>query len=229
MTLSSRARVAVFYAPEPDDVLFTRGAAWLGRDPETGAPVPQPDVPGIEEITAAPRLYGLHATLKPPMRLRPGVTWEQVLAEAEALMHGMAPFPLPPLAVADLDGFLALRETEPSTELQAFADLCVAGLDHLRAPSSEEELARRRRAGLSASEEAMLARFGYPYVFGNWRFHITLTRQLAPGERQRIAEAARCYFACASQASRMVRSLCLFCQPEPDAPFLLAERIPLRG
>ena len=31
------------------------GAAWLGRDPETGAPVPQPDLPGIAEVTADPR------------------------------------------------------------------------------------------------------------------------------------------------------------------------------
>jgi hypothetical protein len=35
----------------------------LGRDPESGAPTPQPDIPDIAEVTAEPRLYGFHATL----------------------------------------------------------------------------------------------------------------------------------------------------------------------
>jgi hypothetical protein len=48
------ARVAVYYAPLPDDPLFTAGASWLGRDPESGAPLPQPDIPNIADITAEP-------------------------------------------------------------------------------------------------------------------------------------------------------------------------------
>ena len=66
------ARVAVYYAPLPDDPLFAASATWLGRDPESGAPAPQPDIAGIAEVTAEPRLYGFHATLKPPMRLPDG-------------------------------------------------------------------------------------------------------------------------------------------------------------
>ncbi len=66
------ARVAVYYAPAVDDPLFAEAAVWLGRDPESGAPVPQPDIADIEEVTAEPRVYGFHATLKPPMRLAEG-------------------------------------------------------------------------------------------------------------------------------------------------------------
>ena len=62
-------RVAVYYAPEPSDPLWTAACAWLGWDAERGAPVPQPDLLEIADLTASPRLYGFHATLKPPMRL----------------------------------------------------------------------------------------------------------------------------------------------------------------
>ena len=222
-------RVAVYYAPEPDDPLAEAGARWLGRDAETGEPVAQPPIDGIAEITAEPRLYGFHATLKPPMRLAEGASWGAVAEAARALADGIAPFDLPPLAVADVHGFLALRETAPCPALQALADLCVAGLDHLRAPPTPEELARRRRAGLTAAQEAMLRRWGYPYVFGSWFFHLTLTRRLAAEERARIMPQAEAWVAPALAQARRVRAICLFTQAEEGAPFRLAERLPLRG
>lgn len=227
MTLSSRARVAVFYAPEPDDRLSQLGAFWLGRDAETGATLRQPDIAEIEEITSEPRLYGLHATLKPPMRVLSRHRWDDVLRETETLAGSLAPFPLPPLEVASIGGFLALRESAASMQLQAMADLCVAFLDRLRAPAEEHELARRRKAGLSTSQEAMLRRYGYPYVFAAWKFHITLTRRLSAPEADRIAPAAERHFGAVLAEPRQVRSLCLFYQPAPGAPFLLRERFRL--
>ena len=50
------ARVAVYYAPQADDPLSAAASAWLGRDPQSDAPVPQPDVANIAEVTAEPRL-----------------------------------------------------------------------------------------------------------------------------------------------------------------------------
>lgn len=222
-------RVAVYYAPRPDDPLFAESATWLGRDPESGAPAPQPDIEGIAEVTAEPRRYGFHATLKPPLRLQPGTSWEELRNAAEELAGGIAPFDLPPLTVADVHGFLALRETEPSTQLQALADLCVAGLDRFRAVASEAELARRRRAGLSAAHEAMLRHWGYPYVFGTWFFHMTLTRRLNADERAFYQPAAERHFARALLEMRRVTEISLFIQADTEAPFLLATRLKLRG
>ncbi len=134
-------RVAVYYAPLPDDPLFALSTAWLGRDPANREPVPQPDMQGLMEVTAEPRLYGFHATLKPPMRLRSGHGLGRAgRAPLAELAAGIASFELPPMAVADVHGFLALRETEPSPRLQALADLCVAGLDGFRAPPDADEL-----------------------------------------------------------------------------------------
>ncbi len=222
-------RVAVYYAPEPDDPLAEAAARWLGRDAETGAPVAQPPCDGIAEVTAEPRLYGFHATLKPPMRLAPGTTGADFEAAVRALAREVAPFDLPPLAVADVHGFLALRETAPCPPLQALADVCVAGLDAFRAPPGEDELARRRRAGLSAAQDAMLLRWGYPYVFGTWFFHLTLTRRLQPAERDRWRAAAEGHLASALAVPRRVGAICLFTQAGPGTPFRLAARLPLRG
>jgi putative phosphonate metabolism protein len=223
------SRVALYYAPTPDDPLFNDSSTWLGRDPESNAPAPHPDLPDIAAITAEPRLYGFHATLKPPMRLAEGRQWFDVLTAATELADRTAPFALPALAVSDVFGFLALRETAPCPALQALADACVAHLDPLRAPPSEAEQARRRRAGLTPQQDAMLRRWGYPYVFETWFFHMTLTRRLTAEEKALYQPEAERFFAPALAMPRQVSDICLFVQPAPGEPFVIAQRLKLRG
>lgn len=227
--MNPEARVGLYYCPAEDDPLFAAGATWLGRDAFLGAPVRQPDLPGIEAVTADPRLYGFHATLKPPMRLVPGCSWRSLLAGVDGMAGGIAPFDLPPLAVTDLHGFLALRETVPSAQLQALADVCVEKPDRFRAPPSADELARRRRASLTEAQDTMLTRWGYPYVFGTWFFHMTLTRRLSAAEHAIWRPDAERFFAAAVAVPRRVTDVCLFTQIGPGAPFVIAERVALRG
>jgi putative phosphonate metabolism protein len=223
------ARVAVYYAPAVDDPLFAEAAVWLGRDPESGAPVPQPDIADIEEVTAEPRVYGFHATLKPPMRLAEGRQWFDVVQAADEVAAGIAPFELPRLAVSDVHGFLALRETVDCPALQALADACVEWLDPLRAPVTEAELARRRRAKLTARQDEMLVRWGYPYVLDTWFFHMTLTRRLSSEEKRVFMPAVEAHLARAIGAARRVTDICLFVQSAPGAPFVIEQRLKLRG
>jgi hypothetical protein len=73
------ARYAVYFAPAVESLLWQTGSAWLGRDARSEAYVPQPQIEGIsaerlQALTASPRRYGLHATLKPPFHLNDGVT-----------------------------------------------------------------------------------------------------------------------------------------------------------
>jgi putative phosphonate metabolism protein len=223
------ARVAVYYAPQPADPLFVDAARWLGRDPESGAALPQPPILDIADVTAEPRLYGFHATLKPPMRLAAGCGWSDVLAAARSLADRIAPFDLPPMTVQDVFGFLALRETAPCAPLRALADVCVEHLDRFRAPPSEAELARRRRANLTPPQDSMLTRWGYPYVFDTWFFHMTLTRRLSAGEKEVFMPAAQAYFAQVIATPRRVSDICLFVQASSNAPFVIRERLRLRS
>lgn len=222
-------RVGVYFAPPASNLLSRTGAAWLGRDAETNAPHTQPALADIAAITEDARLYGFHATLKPPMRLASGCTWDDVVRNTTAMAARIAPFDLPPLTVTDLHGFLALRETAPCPALQALADLCVAELDHLRAPPSASDLARRRKSPLTPPQDALLQRWGYPYVFGEWFFHMTLTRRLSTEEHAIWRPAVETFFAEALRHPQRVTEICLFTQTAPNAAFTIAERIKLRG
>jgi hypothetical protein len=216
-------RAAVYWAPEPADPLARAGNAWLGRDPETAATLVQPQVATIASRTEAARGYGFHATLRPPMRLATG--YAEFLGAAERCAAALAPFDLPRLAVEEIDGFLALVPTGPCAALQSLADDCVRATDRHRLPPSEAELARRRAAGLSAEEEALLQRWGYPHVIQRWRFHMTLTDRHGGA----LKTAAEAHFAEALAVPRRVEEVCVFTQSAPGAPFLIAERIRLGG
>jgi hypothetical protein len=135
-------RVALYWVPALDDPLYAAGVAWLGRDAETGASVPQPPVDGLADITADPRHYGLHATLRPPMRLATG--YKDFRAAACDVAAECSPFRLPKLSLCEVDGFLALRETEPCPALQEFCDRCVTQTERHRLCPDDAELARRR-------------------------------------------------------------------------------------
>jgi hypothetical protein len=229
MGLSMRA--ALYWAPAIDDPLAAAGNSWLGRDAETGAIVAQPDIPDIASVTEDARVYGFHATLRPPMRLATG--WEEFCAASEEIAARTAPFALPPLEVVAVGGFLALVLTAPCPALHDLADACVAGTDRHRLPPDEHELARRRATGLSAGEAAMLARWGYPYVMDTWSFHMTLSRRLTDVEMARLLPAARAHFAEALAVARRVTEICVFTQRQNTstdrAALLLALRLRLLG
>ncbi len=225
--IGPEGRVALYYVPDEADDLWARGNEWLGRNPAAQKALPQPAVPGLPAVTRDPALYGFHATLKPPMRLRAGASYAAFVEAAEAVAAGITPFNLPPLEVTDLFGFLALTETDPSTSLQAYADACMAGVDHLREPPGADELARRRRAGLAAAEDANLRRWGYPYVFATWFFHMTLTRKLDEAEHGKYRPEAEAWFADALDQPRRVTHVALFSQRAAGEAFVLTERIKL--
>ncbi len=224
-------RAALYYAPQPHDPLHRAGAAWLGRDPETGATVPQPSLPGLDpavlrEATAAPRHYGLHATLTPPRRLATG--WEEFAAAAASLAERTPAFALPPLHLDTLSGFLALT-APPCPPLDALAEACLRATDvHCRRPDAAE-LARRRAAGLDSEQEQLLQRWGYPHVLSRWQFHLTLSGRLDPEPMRRVHDAAARHFADALAQPRIVAEICIATEAAPDNPMLIAERLPLQG
>ena len=70
------ARYAVYYAPSAGDALHQAVTPLLGRDALGGLNVPQATPPGVNPvfwkgITRVPAHYGLHATLKAPLRTPP--------------------------------------------------------------------------------------------------------------------------------------------------------------
>src|SRR5271168_491471 len=154
-------RYAVYWAPPSDDDLWRFGARWLGRDPETGAETAPGDGAAADPnwlaaATAEPRLYGLHATLKPPFRLAAGQTRSALVDALAELAARTAPVAGPQLALRRLGRFLALVPSESAPAIQALAALLVERLDGFRAPAGDAELAKRRAHGLSPAQEENL-------------------------------------------------------------------------
>ncbi|MEM7438621.1 MAG: DUF1045 domain-containing protein [Pseudomonadota bacterium] len=170
------SRFAIYYIPSGPLADF--GAAWLGWDVRTAALADQPEVPGVSDVVAAPRKYGFHGTLKPPFRLSHGTTRQGLEMAVGAMASELPPAQFDQLALSQLGRFLALTPHGDLKLLEHIAGTCVMQLDAFRAPAFEAELARRRRVGLTSQQEALLLRWGYPYVLDEFRFHLTLTGRL---------------------------------------------------
>lgn len=177
----SYTRYAVYYVPAPG-VLATFGADWLGWDVVRGLPVAHPALPGLAQITATPRKYGFHGTLKPPFHMAEGKDLTGLREAMEIFAAHHAPACCAGLELTTLGGFLALTPHGEARALAALAGACVTELDSFRAPPSAAEIARRRAADLSPAEDANLLAWGYPYVLESFRFHLTLSGKLNPEE-----------------------------------------------
>ncbi len=227
-------RFAVYFAPAPDTPLWDFGTSWLGRDPERDIDLPRPDLPGLEDgdiarISASPRRYGFHGTLKPPFGLADGQDAEALYAAVAAFAASRVPFDIPALEMRSLDGFLALVPAGPGPALAALAGDCVATLDGFRAPPPANEMDRRRAHGLTARQEANLTRWGYPYVMEDFRFHLTLTDRLDPETLERALPILMDATVALTGTPVRVDSLALYHEPRPGADFRLVARFPFGG
>lgn len=201
----------------PEGAFYRIGASWLGWDSVAGQALAHPALDGlprpVEEITATPRKYGFHGTVKPPFRLADGLSEAALHDATGALCAALAPVEIPALSLRRLGGFVAVIPVEHSEPLSRLAADVVSGLDAFRAPASEAELAKRRKSGLSERQEYLLARWGYPYVMDEFRFHLTLTGKLG-AEAAPMAERLRSHFTPVLPQPFLVNSLCLMGEDE---------------
>ena len=228
-------RYAIYYAPRSDEGLAMAASQWLGWNPQSGRARSLPLSAGftperLAEVTAEPRRYGFHGTLKPPIVLADGASENEFVSAVGRFATGQRAISLPSIILAELSGFLALIPAERSIELHDLADRCVVEFDEFRQEADENELARRRAAGLTARQEQLLTRWGYPYVLEEWRFHLTLTGRIAdPKERAAVADLLRKRFSGFIDRPLMVRDLCVFRQTAPDRAFTVLARFRLGG
>ncbi len=165
------------------------------------------------------------------MRLRPGHDGDDLRRLSATLTEAWTPFTLPPLtlSVQIVGDFLALRPTADCPALNALAADCVRILDALRALPTAAELARRQAQSLSPRQQSLLAAWGYPYVFEEFRFHLTLTGRLTnipPTRIEELQAQLSTQFAPALAEPLPVDALALYLQTA-NQPFDLVERLPL--
>lgn len=224
-------RYAVYYAPERGSELERFGSAWLGRDAELGESPVWPELEmlsgeDLDALTRAPRHYGFHATLVPPFRLRAGVGPDDLFDHAIYFARLREIFYLDPLYVKEIGSFVALTPSRQDNVARLAAD-CVRSFYPFRAEPTLAELERRRAKGLTPIQERLLVRWGYPYVFDEYRFHLTLTDSIVDkGVRRRLVKGLSEFAAPFRQKVHPVRELCIFYQIDEAEPFDLIHRIP---
>jgi putative phosphonate metabolism protein len=218
-------RYAVYFVPHPETALYRFGAEVLGFDCYTGGDVDhEPDFGmsrmELSDLTREPRAYGFHATLKAPFHLAPNCV-EADLVEA---FWTLAAKPQRALSITPsielLEHFAAIVPRQASPDLDAFANACVSAFDPFRAQMTSQERARRLRHNVSTRQIANTDRWGYPYVFEDFRFHMTLTGPIPQDRRPSILSFLRARFsALCCETSLPIDHIALLRQDAPTARF----------
>ncbi|UEM13607.1 DUF1045 domain-containing protein [Bradyrhizobium barranii subsp. barranii] len=219
-------RYAIYFAAGADSALTCFGAELLGYDVYTGDEMPFPAdasrvAPDWRDVTADPRKYGFHGTLKAPMALAPGRTEAELVAACAAFAGKARPMPSIRPVVDSISGFIAVIPTEPVGALQQLAADCVREFDDFRAPMTAEDRARRKPEKLGERQRDYLDRWGYPYVMEEFRFHMTLTGRLDAERRGPILEMLRARFAALGLDTLAIDRIALFKQDDTKARFRL--------
>jgi hypothetical protein len=192
-------RYAVYFIPAADSDLYRFGSAVLQYDCYRGRPVPAPEDFEAEaetwrQLTEEPRRYGFHATLKAPFHLNASSTEDQLVSAVKSFAAlGRRPPRIMP-AVQMLSGFTALVPARANPAVDGLAADCTTIFDGFRAPMSAQERARRLASGLDRSQIQNLDRWGYPYLFADFRFHMTLTGKIEVERRDRTLAVLQTVF-----------------------------------
>ena len=232
--LTGTDRVAIYAAPRARDPLWAFGSRMIGYDAASGEAVSRPPPLGLSAerwaaLTADPRRYGFHATLKAPFTLSNATTLAH-LSEAVRVFcegaHSLAPLGLEVRMIGD---FLALVPIAAPNELQCFAASVMKSFDEFRSPLSPAERERRLAAGLTERQIVNLDRWGYPYVLEDFRFHMSLTGKVRDEAlRHELKEALDEIFQReTSGALFALDALVLFTQEALKDAFRIHERHPL--
>jgi hypothetical protein len=227
-------RYAIYFVPAAASRFYRYGSAILGYDCYTGKTVEFPDELGNgavnwNELTATPRRYGFHATLKAPFYLAPSCTEQQLVNALQSFaglghaIHSFTPI------IRELEDFIAVVPLEAEASRDALASSCTTIFDAYRAPISPQERARRIASGLSQSQIQNLDRWGYPYVLSEFRFHMTLTGAVSQRRKKAIlAVLLNGFHHMNVERSIVIDRLALMKQDSSDAPFRVVSEAALK-
>ena len=225
----TKPRYAIYLAPSPDTPLWRAASQVIGRDAVTGADLPFPglapcDAEDWADVTAEPRRYGFHGTLKAPFELADDTEETNLLAAAAGFAATRHGFSVSDLSVRSMKSFVALTPDAPNPDLDDLASDCVVAFEPFRAPLAPTERERRVAGLVDPRHIASVDRWGYPWVFEDFRFHMTLTGSL-PDDRREAVRAELAAFLADVARPLAVDAICVFRQERRDAPFRLLERL----
>lgn len=225
-------RYALYFAPEVGSQWWLAGCQWLGRDTAAMRSLAQPALAGLtpallHTLTREARRYGFHATLKAPFRLAEGQDGATLDLALSAFCRQQGTVTVPAPQVQWMGTFLALRPNAECPAVEALAMRCVRHFAAMSAPLNRHELKRRNSQTLSARQQELLQRWGYPYTEEEFRFHLTLSDAMHYSEEPVAAalrDAAVKHFQITE--SMCIKGIALCCEETPGADFRLLKHYP---
>ena len=217
------SRYAIYYIP--DLPLFQIGSDWLGWNSITGQETTLSA--DHRRITDRPRKYGFHATVKPPFSLASNSTQGDLQDAFQTFCASVSPATGSTLKISRLGRFLAMTQDVQSNEVTELAASTVSHFDKFRAPLSDQDIAKRRQRRLTPQQDALMLRWGYPYVMQEFKFHMTLTGPLAPNEIDAIEHDANTRFQEFIGQPLKIASLALLGEDSDSGRFHVVDKLSL--
>ena len=217
------SRYAIYYIP--DQPLFQIGSDWLGWNSITGQETTLSA--DHRRITDRPRKYGFHATVKPPFSLASNSTQGDLQDAFQTFCATVSPETGGTLKISRLGRFLAMTQDVQSNEVTELAASTVSHFDKFRAPLSDQDIAKRRQRRLTPQQDALMLRWGYPYVMQEFKFHMTLTGPLAPNEIDAIEHDANTRFQEFIGQPLKIASLALLGEDSDSGRFHVVDKLSL--
>lgn len=218
-------RYAIYFVPGCDTPLYRFGASVLGYDCYDGtflSPIDGVDAAEWAAVVETPCIYGFHATLKAPFVLADGRDESELRGDFLSFAREQPSVNVGELVLRELESFVALVPKAQDAPLARLAETCVEEFDRFRAPLSAADRERRLQTRLTRRQADNLERWGYPYVFDDFRFHMTLTGSLESTTRKRVLSFL-CHKYDSVRAPLTISQIVLVRQADRTEPFQVVE------
>ena len=229
------ARYAVFFAPGDSSALGHYGATVLRRKPDHSAEWVNPNISVNFENTPVwracierPAHYGFHATIVAPFALHKDYTADQLKDDLAAFCQTRKPMALTGLAPRLTHRYDALAFDDQPPEIKQFATSCVTRFEKYCAPLTEEDIRRREKKVLTPAQKHNLQVHGYPYVFDDFNFHMTLSGTMPDDDNGFLRWLGVLYHQMVPDTPTLDR-LCIFHQPDRQSAFTRIAEFPFSG
>lgn len=235
LTNTTSGRYAVFFAPCDRSPLGHFGATVLRRKPTSADEWVNPEIavnfdntPVWRACIERPAHYGFHATIVAPFELHRDYTAEQLQDDLAAFCQTQQPLALTGLAPRLTHRYDALAFDDQPPEIKQFATRCVTRFEKYCAPLTEEDVQRRKKKVLTPAQKLNLQKHGYPYVFDDFNFHMTLSGTMPDDDNGFLRWLGVLYHQMVPDTPYIDR-LCIFHQPDRKSAFNRIAELPFPG
>ena len=182
-------RVAIYFLPKKNSCLENFGKNLLGRDINKKKKISLTRrqkyfinrgfmyFDELKDYCEQPAKYGFHATLKAPFRLKRNVKTKNFYDVISHIAAQHSRFKIKGLKIVYSKKFTFITSRKPNKLLINLENDLVKHLDTFRAELNKTEIKKRIPDSLTFKQNKYLKEWGYPFVFDQFKFHMTLMNQ----------------------------------------------------